>query len=86
MILYAKNAALKFILHIRNNSVFTAHEIQPHKYDNSMLKKINQAVAFADCSPSHSARVRLLCAFTEGEAVVPPPDGGYPNFNAGRVI
>jgi hypothetical protein len=51
-----------------------------------MLKKINQAVAFADCSPSHSARVRLLCAFTEGEAVVPPPDGGYPNFNAGRVI
>jgi hypothetical protein len=37
-----------------------------------MLKKINQAVAFADCSPSHSARVRLLCAFTEGASSCSP--------------
>ena len=52
------------------------------KYDNSTLKKINRPVAFAACSPSHPARVRLLCAFADGaSALVPPPDGGYPGGN-----
>jgi hypothetical protein len=35
------------------------------KYDNSPFNKINESVAFAACSLSHPARVRLLRAFTE---------------------
>jgi hypothetical protein len=35
------------------------------KYDNYTLNKINGPVAFADRSPPHPARVRLLCAFAD---------------------
>jgi hypothetical protein len=36
------------------------------EYDNSILKKINQPVAFAARSPSHGGRTRLLWAFAGG--------------------
>ena len=36
------------------------------KYDNSTLNKINRPVAFAACSRSHPARVRLLYTPREG--------------------
>jgi hypothetical protein len=43
-------------------------------------------------SPSRIALVLIPLVFAcfaplqKAQAVVPPPDGGYPNFNAGRVI
>ena len=51
------------------------------EYDNPTLTKINRVAAFAACSPSCPARVRLLWRFCHKcKQLSPAPDGCYPNF------
>ena len=67
------------------NAVQQSTSTKKTKYDNSTLKKINRPVAFAACSPSHPARVRLLCAFArilQAAKPTPPPGEDRGNGNS----
>src|SRR5207248_9667641 len=54
-----------------SSTIQPQHKNETKRYDNSRLKKINQPVAFAARLPPHSARARVLCAFTDRSSRYP---------------